>query len=84
MRARRRNPRRDDRERSGLTAIDGANALIAIVVIVQMWLLKGSLDSYLAGDDVALPAAIASGILLLVCLLLYRFLRRIDRNIRKP
>lgn len=84
MRARRRNPPREIREQRGLTAIDGASTLIGIVVIVQMWLLKSSLDAHLAGHDVALPAAIASGVLFVGCFLLYRFVERIDRTVRRP
>jgi len=39
----------------GLTAIDGALALIALLLIVQMWLLTATLESYLAGHhEVAL------------------------------
>lgn len=48
-----------------LTVVDGALALITIIVIVQIWLLTASLESWLAGHDtVAVPAAIASGVLL--------------------
>ena len=67
-------PRRHD-----LTAIDGALALIAVLLIVQMWLLTATLESYLAGhQDVALPAAIISGLMFLCCLGLYVFVARID------
>ena len=69
--------------KQGLTAIDGALALIALLLIVQMWLLTATLESYLAGHhDVALPAAIISGILLLVCIALYLFVNRIDAEAR--
>ena len=71
----------------GLTAIDGALALIALLLVVQMWLLTATLDSYLAGHhEVALPAAIISGVLFLICAALYLFVRRIDveaRNARE-
>lgn len=61
-----------------LTVVDGALALIGIIVIVQMWLLTATLESWLAGHHgVALPAAIASGLLLgLAGLLLYVVNRR--------
>ena len=63
----------------GLTAIDGALALIALLLIVQMWLLTATLESYLAGHhEVVLPAAIISGVLLLICVGLYFFVIRID------
>src|SRR5450631_4040124 len=68
----------------GLTAIDGAMALIVILLIVQIWLLSATLESYLAGHrEAALPAAIISGILFAACLGLYRFVDRIDSGIRK-
>jgi hypothetical protein len=70
-------------EKRGLTAIDGALALIALLLIVQMWLLTATLESYLAGyHEVVIPAAIVSGLLFLVCLGLYLFVRRIDAEAR--
>lgn len=67
----------------GLTAIDGALALIALLLIVQMWLLTATLESYLAGHhDVVLPAAIISGVFFLSCAALYLFVRRIDAEAR--
>ncbi len=67
----------------GLTAIDGALALIILLLIVQMWLLTATLESYLAGHhEVALPAAIISGIMFLVCGGLYLFVVRIDSEAR--
>src|SRR5712691_11377577 len=45
----------------GLTAIDGAMALIVLLLVVQMWLLTATLDAYLAGHgDAALPGAVIS------------------------
>jgi hypothetical protein len=67
----------------GLTAIDGALALIALLLIVQMWLLTATLESYLAGHhEAALPAAIISAILFLICGALYLFVARIDSEAR--
>lgn len=72
-------PRREMHSRR-LSAITGALALIAILLVVQMWLLTATLEAYLAGHaDVALPGAIASGVLLLACIALYMFLERADR-----
>ena len=63
------------------TAMDGAIALIAILLIVQMWLLTAALENLLAGHAAgALPAAIVSGVLFAACLALYLFLERIDRE----
>jgi len=68
----------------GLTAIDGALALIAILLIVQMWLLTATLESFLAGHrEAALPSAIASGLLAAACLGLYLFVRGVDGEERK-
>ncbi len=71
-------------QKRGLTAIDGAMALIVILLIVQIWLLSATLESYLAGHrEAALPGAIISGILFVACLGLYRFVDRIDSEIRR-
>jgi hypothetical protein len=70
--------------RRGLTAIDGALALIAILLIVQMWLLTATLESFLAGHrEGALPAMIVSGLLFLACAGLYFFIEGVDREGRR-
>jgi hypothetical protein len=74
----------DPPQNRGLTAIDGAMALIVILLIVQIWLLSATLESYLAGHpEAALPGAMISGILFAACLGLYRFVDRIDSEIRR-
>jgi predicted Co/Zn/Cd cation transporter (cation efflux family) len=71
-------------ERRGLTAIDGALALLVLLLIVQMWLLTAALETFLAGHrETALPAAIVSGVLFLACLGLLLFVRGVDREVRK-
>lgn len=71
-------------QRRGLTAIDGVMALVAVLLIVQMWLLTATLETWLAGHrEAALPAAIVSGILFACCAGLYVFVRRIDAETRK-
>jgi hypothetical protein len=71
-------------QKRGLTAIDGAMTLIVILLMVQIWLLSATLESYLAGHrEAALPGAIISGILFAACLVLYRFVDRIDSEIRR-
>ncbi len=68
----------------GLTAIDGALALIAALLILQLWLLSATLESFLAGHrETALPAAIASGVMLLACFGLYLFVEKVDREARQ-
>ena len=77
-------PQNRPTRRRGLTAIDGALALITILLIVQMWLLTATLDSYLAGyHEVALPGAIVSGVIFLICAGLYLFVRRVDADARE-
>lgn len=74
-----------DRPQSkGLTAIDGAMALIVLLLMVQIWLLSATLETYLAGNrEAALPGAIISGILFAACLALYLFVARIDSEVRR-
>ena len=67
----------------GLTAIDGAIALIAILLVVQMWLLTATLEAYLAGhSEPIIPAAIISGVILAACAGLFFFIHRIDADVR--
>jgi hypothetical protein len=68
----------------GLSAIGAAMAIIAVLLIVQMWLLTATLEAYLAGDAAApLPAAIVSGILFAACAALYLFIHRINASVEK-
>jgi hypothetical protein len=67
----------------GLTAIAGAMSLIAVLLIVQIWLLSAALESFLAGNHKsALPAAVFSGLMFLICLGLYAFVDRVDSEVR--
>jgi hypothetical protein len=79
--------RRDERWSAprGLTAIDGALALIGVVLVVQMWLVTATLESWLAGRrDAAVPGAIFAAVLFAAVLALYRFVARVDRESRRP
>jgi len=68
----------------GLTAIDGAMVLIIVLLIVQIWLLSATLESFLAGHrEAAVPGAIISAILFAACFALYRFVDRIDSEVRR-
>lgn len=68
----------------GLTAIEGAMALIVILLIVQMWLLTAALEAFLAGHrETALPTALISGVIFLACLGLYLFVDRVDVEVRR-
>lgn len=77
------NPDRPE-QRRGLVSIDGAMALIAILLIVQIWLLSATLEAYLAGHrSVVFPGAIFSGLIFAGCLTLNFFVDRVDRESRR-
>ncbi len=68
----------------GLNAITGAMSLVVVLLMVQIWLLTATLDSYLAGrHGAAVPAAIISAAIFACCFGLYLFVERIDREVRK-
>jgi hypothetical protein len=72
------------RAHRSLTAIDGAIALIAVLLIVQMWLLTATLEAFLAGHaEPVMPAAILSAVLFGACFGLYLFIERVDQP-RRP
>jgi Family of unknown function (DUF6755) len=67
----------------GITAIDGAIALIAVLLIIQMWLLTATLEAYLAGHpEPILPAAIISGLIFMACAGLLFLIHRIDSDLK--
>ena len=73
------------KRRLGLVAIDGAMALIVILLVAQIWLLNATLETFLAGHTRAvLPAAIFSGLAFLGCLALDLFVTRVDRESCRP
>ena len=58
-------------------------SLITVFLIVQIWLLSAALESFLRGNrHTALPAAIFSGVMFLICLGLYGFVDRVDSEVR--
>ena len=60
--------------------LDGAIALIAVLLIVQMWLLTATLEAFLAGHrEAAAPAAVISALLFAACAALYALIERLDR-----
>jgi hypothetical protein len=66
------------RQRRRVT-IDAAMIFVVILLVVQMWLLTATLESYLAGHrDAALPGLLLSAILFGACFALYRFVSGID------
>ena len=45
-----------------------AIVFIAVILVLQLWLLTSSLDAYLAGEHrIVLPAAVASGFCVFIC-----------------
>lgn len=61
------------------TVIDAAMSFVVILLVIQMWLLTATLESYLTGHpDVALPGMLVSAVLFAGCLALYRFVRSAD------
>ena len=71
--------------RRGLVAIDGAMALIVILITVQIWLLSATLEAFLAGHSgPVIPAAVFSGLLFSASLILNIFVNRIDQSSRRP
>jgi hypothetical protein len=67
-----------------VSAFDGALALIAVLLVVQMWLLTATLETYLAGHhEAAGPSAIVSGLLLAACVGLYAYVLRVDADVRR-
>jgi len=73
------------KQRRGLVAIDGAMALIVILLVVQIWLLSATLEAFLAGHrGPVVPAAIFSGLLFAACVTLNLFVDRVDRESRRP
>jgi hypothetical protein len=68
----------------GLTAIDGAMALIVILLMVQIWLLSATVEAFLEGHrGTALPGAIVSGIMFVACFGLFWFVDQVDREVRR-
>ena len=75
---------REPGQQKGLTAIDGAMALIVVLLLVQIWLLTATLETFLAGyKETTLPAAIVSGLIFAACVGLYLFVDRVDFERRR-
>jgi hypothetical protein len=69
---------RPDRRRA---PVDAALIFVVVLLMVQMWLLTATLESYLAGHrSVALSGMLISGVLFAGALAIYRFLMRVDRE----
>lgn len=63
------------------TVIDAAIIFEVVLLMVQMWLLSATLESYLAGHhEAALPGVLVSAVLFLMRMGIYRFVARLDRR----
>ncbi len=72
------NPLERRRRRS---AIDAAMACVILLLIVQMWLLTATLESFLAGHRSVAGAAFGVSLcLFLLCVALYALVMRLDRS----
>jgi hypothetical protein len=68
----------------GLTVLNAALTMLVVLLIVQMWLLTATLESYLAGHlDVVMPGLGVSAVLMVACLALYGFVRRVDHEVKR-
>jgi hypothetical protein len=75
------SPLRARDRRRAQSALDGALALLVVILIAQTWVLGASLESYLAGHrGSALAGAIASAVLFAGAAALYVFVVKIDRR----
>ena len=58
----------------------GMLGFVLIVVILQLWLLTATMNAYLGGDEsVIWPAAVVSGLCLLLNVGLLRYVGRLER-----
>jgi hypothetical protein len=61
-----------------MTIVNGILLLVILIVILQLWLFKATMNAYLAGDTaIVLPAALASLGCLALNLGLLRYLFRL-------
>ena len=73
--------RRPFSRRQKLTIISGIVAVVAVITLLQLWLLSATMNAYLGGvGTVILPAALASVGCLGLNLGLLRYLYRLERR----
>ena len=60
-------------------AVDAVLVFLIILLMTQMWLLTATLESYLAGHaDATLPGMLISAVFLVLSVVLYRLVVRLD------
>jgi len=65
-------------------AIDAALLFVVLLLMVQMWLLTATLESFLAGHrEATLPGVVASGVLFAAAFGLYLFVLRVDAEVKR-
>ena len=63
-----------------MTIVTGMLVFVAIIIVLQLWLLTATMNAYLGGDTtILLPAAIASSFCLLLNVGLLWYLYRLER-----
>ena len=74
------NVRRRFSRAQRMPILTGIVSLVAIIAVLQLWLLSATMNAYLGGDNrVAAPAAALSLICFLLVLGLLRYVYRLDR-----
>ena len=64
-----------------LTILNGILAIVAMIVIVQLWLLSATMNAFLGGEEsVITPAGIASLVCLLLNAGLLRYIYQMERR----
>ena len=64
-----------------LVILNGILAIVAMIVVMQLWLLTATMNSFLGGEDmVILPAWIASVICLALNVGLLAYIYRMERR----
>jgi len=63
------------------TIVGGILSIVLVIVVLQLWLLTATMNSFLAGEHaVIIPAALASGVCLLLNLGLLFYVYRMERR----
>ena len=63
-----------------MTIVNGMLVFVALIVVLQLWLLTATMNAFLGGDDgVVTPAAIVSIVCLALNVGLLRYLHRLER-----
>ena len=64
-----------------LTIINGILAIVAMIVVLQLWLLSATMNAFLGGEDaVVMPAGVASLVCLLLNAGLLRYIYQMERR----